>query len=59
MWRDRDNRIVTPLAELLDHLVQRNDPTTQSASFRKLLRQLAARQVPLAVELLNRLGRAT
>jgi hypothetical protein len=58
LWRDRDDRIATPLAELLEQLFSRGDATIRTSAFTKLLRYLAARQVPLAVELLNRLGRS-
>jgi hypothetical protein len=57
LWRDRDDRIATPLAELLEQLFSRGDATIRTSAFTKLLRYLAARQAPLAVELLNRLGR--
>jgi hypothetical protein len=58
LWRDREDRIATPLAETLEGLFSRGDASVTTGSFTTLVRYLAARQVPLAVELLNRLGRA-
>lgn len=58
LWHDRDDRLATPLAELLEQLFSRGDPAIRATGFTKLLRYLAARQIPLAVELLNRIGRS-
>jgi len=58
LWRDRRDRIATPMAELLEQFFRRDDAVITTRAFTKLLRDLAAQQVPLAVELLSRLGRS-
>jgi hypothetical protein len=58
LWHDRNDRIATSLAETLEKLFSQGDAVVRTSAFTKLLRHLASRQIPLAVELLNRLGRA-
>ena len=57
LWHDRNDRIATALAETLEKLFSQGDAAVRTSAFAKLLRHLASRQIPLAVELLNRLGR--
>jgi len=59
LWGDRGDRVATPAADLFEQLAREEPSLIRSPSdgFQRLLRLLAARQIPIAVELLNRLGR--